>query len=211
MSRKSRQAVSGFAGRLRRWTGCSPTCWPTSPTCCGPFRRTGSQPLPHAPTTTSRRCGTTCWLPVFAAALADPDGAAPRPDPQTHQAPADPDAAAAEVTDAAQRMTKALDGGVADRPVQLLGAALPGSAVVGMVLGEVIAHGWDLARAADRPWNPAPVAVRSALATMGGMITPEFRGHGKGFGAEVPVPADAAPLDRLLAFTGRDPAWTCDR
>jgi len=151
------------------------------------------------------------WLPVFAAALADPDGAAPRPDPQTHQAPADPDAAAAEVTDAAQRMTKALDGGVADRPVQLLGAALPGSAVVGMVLGEVIAHGWDLARAADRPWNPDPVAVRSALATMGGMITPEFRGHGKGFGAEVPVPADAAPLDRLLAFTGRDPAWTCDR
>jgi uncharacterized protein (TIGR03086 family) len=172
----------------------------------GPDRFAAPTPCPEYDVAALRQ-HVLSWLPVFAAALDDPAGAEPRPDPQTYQAPADPDAAAAEVGDVAQKVTKALAAGVADIPVQLLGAALPGSVIVGMVTGEVIAHGWDLARATARPWSPDPAAADSALATMRGMLTPEIRGSGMSFGPEVAVPDDASEVDRLLAFTGRDPAW----
>jgi hypothetical protein len=38
------------------------------------------------------------------------------------------------------------------------------------------------------------------------MLKPEYRGEV--FGPEVPVAADAAPIDKLVAFSGRDPQWT---
>ena len=40
------------------------------------------------------------------------------------------------------------------------------------------------------------------------MLRPEFRGPDKDFGPEVPAPADATALQRLVAFLGRDPRWT---
>lgn len=149
------------------------------------------------------------WLPVFATALSDPDGAAPRPDPESRTAPDDPVTAAAEVLDAAKLVTAALDDGVAGRPVALLGdTPLPGSMVVNMLTAEVIGHGWDLARATGLPWTPSPVACEDALAGMRGMLSPEYRGEGRAFAAEVAVPEDAGPLERLLGFSGRDPRWT---
>jgi len=148
------------------------------------------------------------WLPVFAAALADPDGAQPRPDPTGHRAPSDPSAATAEVADVGKQVAAALDDDVAERPVHLFGQTpLPGSMVVGMLTAEVIAHGWDLARATGRPWDPSPTACVSTLGTLRAMLTPEYRGPGRGFGVEVPAPDAATNLDRLLAFTGRDPNW----
>lgn len=39
------------------------------------------------------------------------------------------------------------------------------------------------------------------------VVQPEYRGDGLPFGPEVAVAADAPALDRLLAFTGRDPGW----
>jgi hypothetical protein len=39
------------------------------------------------------------------------------------------------------------------------------------------------------------------------MLTPEFRGEGKPFGEEVPVPENADAVTRLLGFIGRDPSW----
>jgi uncharacterized protein (TIGR03086 family) len=149
------------------------------------------------------------WVPMFAAALTDPDGAAPRPDPSAHRAPADPALAASELADAAKQVTAALDDGVADRTVVLQGdSPLPGSMVIAMLAAEVIVHGWDLARGTGLDWDPSPAACESALAGMRGMLTPEYRGPGKGFGEEVAVPDDANPLDRLLGFAGRDPHWT---
>jgi hypothetical protein len=36
---------------------------------------------------------------------------------------------------------------------------------------------------------------------------PEFRGPGKAFGVEVPVPDDAPAYERLAGWFGRDPGW----
>jgi len=146
------------------------------------------------------------WLPVFATALTDPAGSE-RPDPAAHQAPGDPAAAAAEVRDAAAQVEKALAGGVEDGPVRLLGGELPGRTVVDMLVAEVVAHGWDLARATGRPWQPSDALCARAHASMSGMLKPEYRGPDKPFGAEVTVPPDAPALDRLLAFSGRTPSW----
>jgi hypothetical protein len=40
------------------------------------------------------------------------------------------------------------------------------------------------------------------------MLKPEYRGAGKSFGDVVAVADDAAPLDQLIGFLGRDPART---
>lgn len=146
------------------------------------------------------------WLPVFATALADPDGTS-RPDPEAYCPPADAQAAAEEVRRSTATVATALDRGVAQRPVNFLSGTLPGGAVVSMLTAEALTHGWDLARATGLPWDPPAPACETALAALGGMLQPEHRGPGKPFGVEVPVPDDAPALDRLLGFSGRDPSW----
>ncbi len=84
--------------------------------------------------------------------------------------------------------------------------ALPAPMIGGMVVGELVVHGWDLARTAGvRPEWPADLlsAVHDEVAGM----APQGREMGI-FGPEVPVPADAPLLDRIVALTGRDPSWT---
>jgi uncharacterized protein (TIGR03086 family) len=82
---------------------------------------------------------------------------------------------------------------------------LPASMIGGMVLGEVVVHGWDLARATARsPVWPADLLgfVHAELAKTADM------GREMGvYGAAVPVPDDAPVLDRILGLTGRDPGW----
>jgi uncharacterized protein (TIGR03086 family) len=153
------------------------------------------------------------WLQFFAAAFADPDGAAPRPDPERYRV-ADDDAARSQscsqiVTAAGDRLDRALSGDVLQRRVLLSQSFMDGPAALGMVLGEYLVHGWDLARALDRPWQPPEPACTVALEFFEGTIAPEYRGGDTGFFADlVPVPDDAPALDRLLGFAGRDPRWT---
>jgi uncharacterized protein (TIGR03086 family) len=84
-----------------------------------------------------------------------------------------------------------------------LGASMVGA----MVAGELVVHGWDLARAAGRhvTWDDELLAYlyeeTAKTVDMG-------RGMGM-FAPEVVVPASAPLLDRLLGMTGRDPAWEC--
>ncbi|AGL20234.1 TIGR03086 family metal-binding protein [Actinoplanes sp. N902-109] len=83
---------------------------------------------------------------------------------------------------------------------------LPAATVGGMVVTEIVMHGWDLARATGQSpvWDPQVVEfLESAVGRTAGM------GRKMGaYGPEVPVPADAPPLDRVLGLTGRDPQWT---
>lgn len=80
---------------------------------------------------------------------------------------------------------------------------LPAAMVGAMVMGELVVHGWDLGRAVGRSptWDDDVLELVNrdvaATAAMG-------REMGV-YGPEVPVPANAPTLDRLLGLTGRDP------
>jgi uncharacterized protein (TIGR03086 family) len=86
------------------------------------------------------------------------------------------------------------------------GGQLSASMIGEMVLGEFVVHAWDLATATGRPWTCEDDVADGAYAAMAGMA--EQGRQMAIFGADVPVPASAPPLYRLLGLTGRDPAWT---
>lgn len=80
---------------------------------------------------------------------------------------------------------------------------MPAQMIGGMVLGELVLHGWDLARAAgvEPVWSDEVLAATAqavdAMAEMG-------RGMGI-FADAVPLTDDAPLLDRIVAASGRDP------
>jgi uncharacterized protein (TIGR03086 family) len=82
---------------------------------------------------------------------------------------------------------------------------MPAATVGGIVVAELVVHGWDLARATgQQPTWPDPLleVAHTDLAAMA-----EVGRQMGAFGPEVPVADDAPPLDRLLGVAGRDPAW----
>lgn len=86
---------------------------------------------------------------------------------------------------------------------------MPGEIAGLVALDEVIVHGWDIARASGRPYDADPDQVEACMQTMGprpGEDRPV--GPDVAFGRPVAVPADARPIDRLVAVLGRDPSWT---
>ncbi|MCA1224325.1 TIGR03086 family metal-binding protein, partial [Streptomyces sp. 8L] len=86
--------------------------------------------------------------------------------------------------------------------------AMPARTVGAMALGDLMVHGWDLARATGQPYDTS--GARGSLDVVGerfAELAPTARKMGV-FGPEVPVAADAPPLERVLGLTGRDPHWT---
>ena len=83
------------------------------------------------------------------------------------------------------------------------------AAVIGVVaLNEVLVHGWDLAAAIGVPYEVDDAAVARCLEHARWLATELPGARDEIYGPVVDVPADAAPFDRLLGQTGRDPAWT---
>jgi uncharacterized protein (TIGR03086 family) len=82
---------------------------------------------------------------------------------------------------------------------------LPATMIGGMVLAEVVVHGWDLAVATGQAveW-PADLLefVHEEVAK-----TAEQGRQMEVYGPAVAVPDDAPLLDRILGLTGRDPKW----
>ena len=98
-----------------------------------------------------------------------------------------------------------------ERPTTVGGVELPGD-VCGLVgLGELVVHGWDLSRAIGHPFRVADESVALLVPLIGGLASPldaPSPEHGGGpFGPARPVGDDAGLLDRLVALSGRDPAW----
>ncbi|MDZ5662957.1 TIGR03086 family protein [Nocardioides sp. S-58] len=80
-----------------------------------------------------------------------------------------------------------------------------GQAVDRFYTADVFMHSWDLARATDQePRLDQDVAGQM----LEGMrpIEALLRDSGQ-YGPAVPVPDDAAPVEQLMGFVGRDPAW----
>jgi uncharacterized protein (TIGR03086 family) len=122
-----------------------------------------------------------------------------------------------EVTDAAAQYRAAADrlvtawrsGDGPDGAYRVMGESpVPGTFLYPMMLGEFVGHGWDLAKATGQPLDWPDAAATRALESMRAMVQPGMRGPDKFMGEEVAVPDDAPPLDKLVAFSGRDPGWT---
>ncbi len=147
------------------------------------------------------------WLRFFAAAASDPDGRRRRP--ETDGWTLDPaDDPGHLVRQAAADLEQAIRQGVMDRVVVMSQARMQGGAVVAMALGEYVVHAWDLAVSTGRSYEAPAGAAAPALAFLRTTVAPEYRGPDSGFfDEEVPAPADADDLVRLLCFTGRNPAW----
>ncbi|MFD7654217.1 TIGR03086 family metal-binding protein [Actinosynnema sp. NPDC059797] len=80
---------------------------------------------------------------------------------------------------------------------------LPAEVVGGMVLGEVVVHTWDLAQATGQvaTWDDDVLEQVHQ-----GLVPTAQMGRDLGvYGPEVPVPADAPLIHRVLGLTGRTP------
>ncbi|MGY1680588.1 TIGR03086 family metal-binding protein [Geodermatophilus sp. SYSU D01176] len=85
------------------------------------------------------------------------------------------------------------------------GVVMPAPVTAIVALDEVLVHGWDLAVATGQHYAADPASV-AACTEFAAQAAAEGPTPGL-FGPPVPVPDDAPLLDRLLALTGRDPAW----
>ncbi|MEV4311617.1 TIGR03086 family metal-binding protein [Actinocrispum sp. NPDC049592] len=81
---------------------------------------------------------------------------------------------------------------------------MPATLVGGMVVGETVVHGWDLARATGQ--NPEWDADLLAYVHKELVANVQWGRDMGVYGPEVPVPADAPLIDRILGMTGRNPA-----
>jgi uncharacterized protein (TIGR03086 family) len=96
------------------------------------------------------------------------------------------------------------DGSAWEGMTAAAGIDLPG-AVAGLVaLDELIVHGWDIAVSVGSRYEPSPAEIEAAMSFVESFDAPR---DGNLFGPVVRVPDDAAPFERLLGMTGRDPGW----
>lgn len=82
---------------------------------------------------------------------------------------------------------------------------LPAPMIGGMVVTELVMHGWDLARAIGQwpRWDDQVVEfLHDEL-----VRTAELGRQMGAYGPAVPVPDSAPTLERSLGLTGRDPHW----
>ncbi|HTZ15150.1 MAG TPA: TIGR03086 family metal-binding protein [Mycobacterium sp.] len=95
---------------------------------------------------------------------------------------------------------RGLDGTVTLGPNEI-----PGTFAVSILSVEFLVHAWDYAAATTHPIDVPESLADYVLGLAHKVITPEGRAT-VGFDDPIAVPDDAPALDRLVAFTGRNPA-----
>jgi uncharacterized protein (TIGR03086 family) len=98
------------------------------------------------------------------------------------------------------------DPAVWDRELDVMGSKTPAADVGALIIAELVLHGWDLAAATGQDYSVSNRAAEAALHAV--EANAELFRQYKGFADPVPTAADAPVLDRVLALSGRDPAWT---
>ena len=88
------------------------------------------------------------------------------------------------------------------------GIEMPADSVAVVAIEELVVHGWDLARATGQAFEctPAELAVVDDFFSQFG---PEQRGGA--YGPARAVGGSESHLDRVIAESGRDPAWSATR
>jgi uncharacterized protein (TIGR03086 family) len=93
-----------------------------------------------------------------------------------------------------------------DALVEVPWGKLPGRFALAGYVQEILAHGWDLAKATGQPTEGDPELASWALAGAKRILPPEPRGVAEiPFGAVVPTAPQAGPYDQLAAWLGRQP------
>jgi uncharacterized protein (TIGR03086 family) len=93
--------------------------------------------------------------------------------------------------------------GALDQDYRLPSGEVRGPRYLPMRANEYMVHGWDLAQATGQVAAFPDASVLGPLAAFRDVFAGQVRVEGRGFGLEVPVAADAAPLDRLVALFAR--------
>lgn len=88
-------------------------------------------------------------------------------------------------------------------PPQVFGG-MPKHQVLGIAVGDLLLHAWDLARAIGADETLPAEAVQAVAMGFQRMPEPMLRSGGM-FGPAIEVADDASEQDKLLAFTGRQP------
>jgi uncharacterized protein (TIGR03086 family) len=119
---------------------------------------------------------------------------------------ADPGFAADYRAQLDRALTAWADPATWERSLDVMGSSTPAADVAALNIAEMVLHGWDLAAATGQAYT---VSEPAAAAAMGAVEANAdlFREY-KGFAEPVEVPPTAPVLDRLLALSGRDPAWS---
>ena len=92
-----------------------------------------------------------------------------------------------------------------DRSLDVMGSPTPSADVAALNIAEMVLHGWDLAAATGQAYTVSEPAAAAALRAV--EANAELFRQYKGFAEPVEVPPTASTLDRVLALSGRDPAW----
>ncbi|WP_327281933.1 MULTISPECIES: TIGR03086 family metal-binding protein [unclassified Streptomyces] len=97
------------------------------------------------------------------------------------------------------------DPEILGRRLRLPMGVLPGAAAAAVYTHELVVHTWDLARATGQhpEWDPA--LIERVLAVVRTALPAETRGGRIPFAEVVAVDADAAAIERLVAWAGRRP------
>jgi uncharacterized protein (TIGR03086 family) len=80
----------------------------------------------------------------------------------------------------------------------------PAQMMAGILSLELLVHAWDYAKALGRNVSAPDSLSEYVMGVAQKVITPQGRTTA-GFDDPVNVPAEASPLDRLVAYTGRNP------
>jgi uncharacterized protein (TIGR03086 family) len=116
-----------------------------------------------------------------------------------------PDFAAAYRSQLDRALAAWANPAVWDRELDMMGAKTPAADVGALIIAELVLHGWDLAAATGQDYSVSERAAEAALRAVD--ANAELFRQYKGFAEPVPIAASAPVLDRVLALSGRDPAW----
>jgi uncharacterized protein (TIGR03086 family) len=91
--------------------------------------------------------------------------------------------------------------GALDRTIQAPFGEVEGEAFARFVVLDGLVHGWDLATATGQDYDPPAGLVAEVSAFASGAL--DGLRDGQTFATETEPPADATPIERLVAYTGR--------